>query len=232
MTTIWWSLAAGDSRPEECPPAVLIWLEARIGQTGRGLLPPDEGEGGCDDDSGCWCDPTIAATRGSDGTPGYRGMPLRRCMTAHGPIMRTADPPSRHPRPPPLARGARGCLSGGVIPRRPRRKGLPVKPANAVLSSYGTTIFTVMSKLAVEHGAVNLGQGFPEGLEPPDVLRAAAEAAEAGPHQYPPMMGIPEPCAGPSLTMTAISMAWIWTPSAKSWSPPAPPRPWPTACSA
>jgi len=48
-----------------------------------------------------------------------------------------------------------------------------------------------MSKLAQDHGAVNLGQGFPEGLEPPAVLRAAAEAAEAGPHQYPPMMGTP-----------------------------------------
>nr|WP_153346702.1 aminotransferase [Roseospira navarrensis] len=67
----------------------------------------------------------------------------------------------------------------------------PVKAANSVLSSYGTTIFTVMSQLAQQHDAVNLGQGFPEGLEPPKVLRAAAEAAEAGPHQYPPMMGIP-----------------------------------------
>ncbi|MBB4267415.1 aminotransferase [Roseospira visakhapatnamensis] len=66
-----------------------------------------------------------------------------------------------------------------------------MKAANAVLSSYGTTIFTVMSTLAQKHGAINLGQGFPEGLEPPAVLRAAAEAAEAGPHQYPPMMGIP-----------------------------------------
>ncbi len=65
-----------------------------------------------------------------------------------------------------------------------------MKPANSVLSSYGTTIFAVMSQLANEHGAVNLGQGFPEGLEPPDVLRAAAEAAEAGPHQYPSLYGI------------------------------------------
>ncbi|SDE22365.1 aminotransferase [Rhodospira trueperi] len=66
-----------------------------------------------------------------------------------------------------------------------------MKAANSILSSYGTTIFTVMSKLAQDHGAVNLGQGFPEGLEPPAVLKAAAEAAEAGPHQYPPMTGIP-----------------------------------------
>ncbi len=66
-----------------------------------------------------------------------------------------------------------------------------MKATNPILSSYGTTIFTVMSALAAKHGAINLGQGFPEGLEPPAVLRAAARAAEAGPHQYPPMMGIP-----------------------------------------
>ena len=66
-----------------------------------------------------------------------------------------------------------------------------MKPGNSVLMSYGTTIFEVMSRLAVEHGAINLGQGFPEGLEPPNLLAAAARAVVAGPHQYPSMMGIP-----------------------------------------
>lgn len=66
-----------------------------------------------------------------------------------------------------------------------------MKPANSVLSSYGTTIFEVMSRLAQEHGAVNLGQGAPEGLEPPDVMAAAARAMVEGPHQYPSMWGIP-----------------------------------------
>jgi aspartate/methionine/tyrosine aminotransferase len=66
-----------------------------------------------------------------------------------------------------------------------------VKAGNSILSSYGTTIFEVMSRLAAEHGAVNLGQGFPEGLEPPAVVAAAAKAVSAGPHQYPSMMGIP-----------------------------------------
>ena len=66
-----------------------------------------------------------------------------------------------------------------------------MKPGNSILSSYGTTIFEVMSRLAVEHNAVNLGQGFPEGLEPPSVIAAAARAITAGPHQYPSMMGIP-----------------------------------------
>lgn len=66
-----------------------------------------------------------------------------------------------------------------------------MKPANSILSSFGTTIFETMSRLAVAHGAINLGQGFPEGLEPAAVVaRAAAEHAR-GPHQYPSMMGIP-----------------------------------------
>jgi len=67
-----------------------------------------------------------------------------------------------------------------------------VKPANPVLSSYGTTIFEVMSRLAAEQGAINLGQGFPDGNGPADVRRAAAEALDDQPNQYPSMMGVPE----------------------------------------
>jgi len=51
-----------------------------------------------------------------------------------------------------------------------------MKPVNAILSGYGTTVFTVMSALAVEHGAINLGQGFPDTEGPEDVRRVAAEA--------------------------------------------------------
>ena len=67
-----------------------------------------------------------------------------------------------------------------------------MKPANSVLSGLGTTVFEVMSRLAMEHGAINLGQGFPDQDGPEDVRRAAAEAAVEGPNQYPPMMGLPE----------------------------------------
>ena len=67
-----------------------------------------------------------------------------------------------------------------------------MKPTNSILGGYGTTIFTVMSALAVEHEAINLGQGFPDTDGPEDILRAAAEASVNGPNQYPPMMGIPE----------------------------------------
>ena len=51
-----------------------------------------------------------------------------------------------------------------------------MKTYNSILSEYGTTIFTVMSALAAEHGAINLGQGFPDRDGPEDVRRAAAEA--------------------------------------------------------
>jgi N-succinyldiaminopimelate aminotransferase len=67
-----------------------------------------------------------------------------------------------------------------------------VKPPNFLLSATGTTIFAVMSALAVKHGAINLGQGFPDTDGPPDMLRAAADALMDGRNQYPPMCGVPE----------------------------------------
>ncbi|MGF1640248.1 MAG: aminotransferase [Rhodospirillales bacterium] len=67
-----------------------------------------------------------------------------------------------------------------------------MKAANGVLSGYGTTIFTVMSALAQEHGAINLGQGFPDEDGPEPIRRLAAEAVIDGPNQYPPMLGLPE----------------------------------------
>jgi aspartate/methionine/tyrosine aminotransferase len=54
-----------------------------------------------------------------------------------------------------------------------------------------TTIFDVMSRAAVQYGAVNLGQGFPDADGPEDIRRAAAEAVMNGPNQYPPMRGLP-----------------------------------------
>jgi aspartate/methionine/tyrosine aminotransferase len=67
-----------------------------------------------------------------------------------------------------------------------------VKPQNDLLSATGTTIFTVMSALATEHGAINLGQGFPDYDGPADVIHAAAAALLDGRNQYPPMTGSPE----------------------------------------
>lgn len=63
---------------------------------------------------------------------------------------------------------------------------------NSVYASLGTTVFEVMSRLAAERGAVNLGQGFPEEDGPRDILEAAARATLEGPNQYPPMRGLPE----------------------------------------
>jgi len=66
-----------------------------------------------------------------------------------------------------------------------------MKAGNSILSGYGTTVFEVMSRLAEAHGAINLGQGFPDERGPPDVLEAAADAVLTGWNQYPPMMGLP-----------------------------------------
>ena len=60
------------------------------------------------------------------------------------------------------------------------------------LQGFGTTIFAQMSALAIETGAINLGQGFPDTDGPPEVLDAAIAAIEAGHNQYPPGIGIPE----------------------------------------
>jgi len=72
------------------------------------------------------------------------------------------------------------------------RGALPVRDLNHQLAGLGTTIFTVMSALAAEHGSINLGQGFPDTDGPPDVMKAAADALLDGRNQYPPMTGVPE----------------------------------------
>ncbi|MEI6545388.1 MAG: pyridoxal phosphate-dependent aminotransferase [Burkholderiales bacterium] len=58
------------------------------------------------------------------------------------------------------------------------------------LPKVGTTIFTVMSALATEHNAVNLGQGFPDFHCDPALVDAVAGAMRDGLNQYPPMTGI------------------------------------------
>jgi aspartate/methionine/tyrosine aminotransferase len=67
-----------------------------------------------------------------------------------------------------------------------------MKPANTVLSHYGATIFEVVSRLAQEKKALNLGQGIPEDGEPLDIIEHAAEALRTRSNQYPPMVGLPE----------------------------------------
>jgi aspartate/methionine/tyrosine aminotransferase len=67
-----------------------------------------------------------------------------------------------------------------------------MKAPNTVLSHYGATIFAVMSALAREKGALNLGQGIPEDGEPADIVAKAAEALTQRSNQYPPMFGLPE----------------------------------------
>jgi len=59
------------------------------------------------------------------------------------------------------------------------------------LDGFGTTIFTEMTALAQETGAINLGQGFPDEDGPPEVIAAAIDALRSGHNQYAPLPGVP-----------------------------------------
>lgn len=59
------------------------------------------------------------------------------------------------------------------------------------LPHIGTTIFTIMSRMATEEGAINLSQGFPGFGADPVLLELAAKYIRDGYNQYPPMAGIP-----------------------------------------
>ena len=60
------------------------------------------------------------------------------------------------------------------------------------LPNVGTTIFTVMSRLAEEHGAINLSQGFPDFQPPPELIGLVEKYLRAGKNQYAPMPGVME----------------------------------------
>ncbi|MBA3419595.1 MAG: pyridoxal phosphate-dependent aminotransferase [Geodermatophilaceae bacterium] len=63
---------------------------------------------------------------------------------------------------------------------------------NSRLQDFTSTIFAEMSALAVQTGAVNLGQGFPDTDGPEEIREAAVQAIRDGRNQYPPGPGIPE----------------------------------------
>jgi len=57
------------------------------------------------------------------------------------------------------------------------------------LPDVGVTIFTIMSKLANDHNAINLSQGFPDFDVHPDLVALVDEFIRSGHHQYAPMQG-------------------------------------------
>src|SRR5687767_6062903 len=102
---------------------------------------------------------------------------------------------------PRLSRSTRAFLTPHTLPgasrpgsrlacqRKPDRR---IARMNNVFANLPVSVFEVMSRLAREQDAVNLGQGFPDGPFPEDVLAKAADAVVNGWNQYPPMMGLPE----------------------------------------
>jgi methionine aminotransferase len=63
-------------------------------------------------------------------------------------------------------------------------------PVESKLPDIGTSIFTVMTRMANEHGAINLSQGFPDFDCDPALVEAVARAMRAGHNQYAPMPGV------------------------------------------
>ena len=74
----------------------------------------------------------------------------------------------------------------------PMSKPVPVvtPPLRSRLPQVGTTIFSVMSALAQQHAAVNLGQGFPDFDCDPALVDQVCAAMREGLNQYPPMPGV------------------------------------------
>jgi len=68
---------------------------------------------------------------------------------------------------------------------------MSLPPLVSRLPHVGTTVFTRMSQLAIDHGAVNLGQGFPDFACDPGLVDLVTDAMRAGHNQYPPMTGLP-----------------------------------------
>lgn len=64
-------------------------------------------------------------------------------------------------------------------------------PIRSKLPQVGTTIFTIMSALANECGAINLSQGFPDFESPPELIDLVATYMRKGFNQYAPMAGVP-----------------------------------------
>ena len=68
---------------------------------------------------------------------------------------------------------------------------LPEMALQSKLPEVGVTIFTIMSKLAADHKAINLSQGFPDFHTHPDLIDLVGDAMRRGLNQYAPMQGVP-----------------------------------------
>src|SRR5262245_66442491 len=91
---------------------------------------------------------------------------------------------------------------------------------NPVFADLPVSVFEVMSQLAREHDAVNLGQGFPDDAGPEDVRRKAADAVVSGWNQSPPRLGrlkLRQPVPGPTQIWRTVPSA----PDRESLVPPA-----------
>ena len=64
-----------------------------------------------------------------------------------------------------------------------------MKPANSVFASFGTTVFETMTRLAIEHQTINLGQGFPDEDGPNSIKAMVDQATQEGPNPWTTKQG-------------------------------------------
>lgn len=111
--------------------------------------------------------------------PRYRGETVRWCSHLYNLLPSQARP---------LRRGAAAVDIDPWF-----RQGSPVRPfTSEKLRPFGTSIFSEMTRLAQEHGAINLSQGFPDFDGPPEIVDAVVSALREGHNQYARSMGHPE----------------------------------------
>jgi methionine aminotransferase len=103
----------------------------------------------------------------------------------------------------PAGRRAR-TLTEPFMPSTINNKLTPEFPVKLAGRIFETTIFTVMSKLAADCGAINLSQGYPDFHAEPALFDATLRAMRDGRNQYPPMIGMPELRAGIAAKVRAL----------------------------
>ncbi|GJP37372.1 hypothetical protein CLOM_g21785 [Closterium sp. NIES-68] len=115
-------------------------------------------------------------------------------LSAHLPAFRLAAPRQLASRALPAGR-VLAEMVGGSAPSSSATHDeaqAPKKQISSRLAKFGPTVFAEISALAAKHGAVNLGQGFPNFDGPPFVIQAAQAALQAGNlNQYAPVAGVP-----------------------------------------
>ena len=97
---------------------------------------------------------------------------------------------------------------------------------SAKAAQFTESVIRETFRLAAQHGAINLGQGFPDFPCPPELKAAACAAIQADDNQYPMTFGTPALRAAIAAKTARTYPGWRSTPTPRCASPAGPPKPW------